>query len=528
MSSIPAPIRDVQKFWLLLRASWKTIIWTTVVVAVVAVLFALFRPATWEATQALIVRNEAALHDTNPGKFRQPEEMKTVQETILELVKSRGVIAAALQEVGPPADHRQPAANWPDERDLVGVQKNVKLSAPKGAEFGKTEVFYLEVRANDRERAIALNRAICEQLQRHFQRIRHAKAESMVAELEKTVQLARADLAASTARLTALEAEVGSDLAELRSMGDHAQGESSLRRTITEIRSELRDVRTAARHHAELLALLRAAQDDPGQLLAAPNRLLESQPALRRLKEGLIDYQMNSARLEGSMSDEHPLVKAAQEVEAEIGRRLHNELAIAIRGLEVETRLAAQRETLLEEQLVQATRRLEYLAALRASYANQLAENTHRTLLAERAENNLAEARAAQASARAASLITPIDEPHTGPNPIGPSRKMVILLGVMAGLLSGVGLVVLAADKAEHTAKGIAAEAAFPAVPPCPTPLPPTSESHPAGNKGNISGNNGGNQESAAGKTPSTESGAMSLQQALRQIANRGLWKTEQ
>ena len=38
-----------------------------------------------------------------PGKFSYPEEMKTVQETILEVVKSRSVLAAALREVGPPA-----------------------------------------------------------------------------------------------------------------------------------------------------------------------------------------------------------------------------------------------------------------------------------------------------------------------------------------------------------------------------------------------------------------------------------------
>ena len=64
-------------------------------VAAAAVVYALYYRADWEAVQALIVRNEAAAtHDAAPGKFRQPEDMKTVQETILELVKGRMVLSA--------------------------------------------------------------------------------------------------------------------------------------------------------------------------------------------------------------------------------------------------------------------------------------------------------------------------------------------------------------------------------------------------------------------------------------------------
>ena len=63
-----------------------------------------FHEDTWEASQALIVRNEASSAEKGPGKFSYPEEMKTVQETILEVVRSRSVLEAALREVGPPAD----------------------------------------------------------------------------------------------------------------------------------------------------------------------------------------------------------------------------------------------------------------------------------------------------------------------------------------------------------------------------------------------------------------------------------------
>ena len=211
--------------------------WLLPAVAIAAAVgvYAVVRHATWEASQALIVRNEASNAEKSPGKFSYPEEMKTVQETILEVAKSRSVLRAALREVGPPANCRESAA-WPTERDIVEARENIKLAPPKGSEFGKTEVFYLNIRAEDRRRSVALNEAIFRQLQTHFQQLRDAKAQSMVEELTKTVALARADLDRTTAALESTENRVGSDLAELRSMQDMAASDSALRRSGEEIR----------------------------------------------------------------------------------------------------------------------------------------------------------------------------------------------------------------------------------------------------------------------------------------------------
>jgi uncharacterized protein involved in exopolysaccharide biosynthesis len=420
---------------------WRRGLVTAGAVALLAVGYAAVRPNTWKADQALIVRSEATTRESTPGKFRQPDEMKTVQETTLEVIRSRGVLAAALADVGPPANHNGEA--WPSEQDIVDLRDSIKLSPPKGAEFGKTEVFYLETRDSDRQRAIALNRAIVAQLQARSQDLRNAKAESMIAELEKTVHVAQADLAESTAKLTSTETAVGGDLAELKAMGEVNAGDSALRRTATEIRSELRDIATTINSNRELLSLLTEARTDAGRLVAMPNRLLDSQPALRRLKEGLVDAQLNTARLEGRMSAEHPLVVSAEQAEEQVGRQLHDELEIAIRGLDVELKLNQQREKLLSRQLAEVSSKLDALAGLRASYTNELAQANHRKTLLERAEQNLSEARAERASANASSLISAIDEPDAGVKPIGPSRAMIVLAGIVGGLLTGLGVVLL-------------------------------------------------------------------------------------
>jgi polysaccharide biosynthesis transport protein len=430
---LPAFLRLHIKLWLL----------PAVAIATLVGVYAVAHQATWEASQALIVRNGAAGGEQAPGKFVYPEEMKNVQETILEVVRSRGVLAAALGEVGPPAGCGDPAA-WPTERDIVEFRKNVKLAPPKGAEFGKTEVFYLDVRAEDRARSVALNEAVFRQLRAHFQELRDAKAQSMMDELTKTVHLAQTDLDRATTVLAATENRVGSDLAELRSMQDAATSDSALRRSGEEIRAQLRDSAATETTNRQLLAVLAGAADDPGRLVATPNRLLESHPSLKRLKDGLVDAQLSTAKLLGTMSADHPLVRAAKESEEEVGRNLRSELAIARRGVEVELRLSAARRAVLEDQLAKTNERLHNLAAVRAAYANQAAEVKSRSTLLERAQQNLAEARAAGASAKAASLLSRIDAPDAGIRPIGPGRAVIALCGVLGGLLAGLGVLFLA------------------------------------------------------------------------------------
>jgi uncharacterized protein involved in exopolysaccharide biosynthesis len=243
--------------------------------------------------------------------------------------------------------------------------------------------------------------------------------------------------------LSATENRVGSDLAELRSMQDMASSDSALRRSGEDIRAQLRENAAAEKVNCELLTVLTKAQDDPGRFVATPNRLLESHPSLRRLKEGLIDAQLRTSALLGTMAADHPRVRAAREAEEEIGRQLHNELAMARRGVEVELRLIADRRTLLDDQLATTNHRLHGLASVRADYTNQVADVKNRAVLLERTQQNLAEARAARASAKAASLISRIDTPDAGIRPVGPGRMVIALCGVLGGMLAGFGVVFL-------------------------------------------------------------------------------------
>ncbi|HEX4132358.1 MAG TPA: hypothetical protein VHZ24_20165 [Pirellulales bacterium] len=406
-------------------------------VAVLVGAFVMARRDTWEATQTLVARNDTGGAQDGPGKFRHSDELKAVLETFLELSKSHGVLEKALLAVGPSADRKGSAA-WPTEQEIADVAGDVKVTAPKGAEFGKTEVFYLKVRANDRQRALKLADALCHEIEVQYGLLRNHRAASMVDELVEAERLAQADLQQSTSRLKELEKAVGSDLAELRNLHQPSgAGESDLRRKAVEMESELREARSAAAGRAELLSALREAENDPKQVLALPNGMLETLPSLRKVKDGLIDAQVHTSTLLGTMSPAHPAVQAARIAEEEITGRLREELLAATRGVEIDERLTRRRVESLAKTIDDIHGRFQLLASLRADYTTLIAESDQRSRSLAEVQRKLIDARASQAGAEKASLVTRVDAPETGPKPVGPAKAMLLAAGVMGGLLVG-------------------------------------------------------------------------------------------
>lgn len=421
------------------RGRW---LWPAVVVASAVGFYGVIRPNTWEARQALVVRNEAAGNLEGPGKFRGPEDLKVTQETILEIGKSPEVLAAALKRVGPPAGYSDPTA-WPTARDVEDFAQDVRFTPPKGAELGKTEVFYAQVKNGNPERAKELAAALSNEMQSRFGDLRNLRAESMIAEMNRSVELAKADLTTSTAKLSEMERSVGGDLAELRNLHELSSGDSDLRQQALAVANELRQAEHAQHNNEELLKVLEAAKSNPDQLLTTPNELLQSQPTLRRLKEGLVDAQLRTAQLSGGLTENHPSYKAAKNAETAVTTDVHNEIDHAIAGLQVEGRLNADRVERLQSKLDGIHDRLAKIAGLRADYSNLVAQVEHSEKLVEEAQRNLTAARAGQTSANSGSLITLLGNPDTGTRPIGMSRAATIVAGVGGGLATGLGVLFL-------------------------------------------------------------------------------------
>ncbi len=443
MNPPPPPSINFRQIAATIAQRWRWCAVPTVAMTVLAIGYAALRPQVWQARQALVVRDEAVGDLSRQGRFDNSYALKTAQETVLEVARHRSVVEAALRVVGPETDDS--SLTTPNSDEIARLRNAISVTAPKGTEFGQTEVIYLTVKANSQERAVRLTEAVCDQLERRLQLLRENKAQSVIDELTRTLHLAQQDRDEATARLQAIEAQVGSDLGELRILSEAGAGDSNLRAALNQIKADLRQATATQTAIEEQLALLQAAQQDEKELFATSSRLLEAQPALRRLKDGLVDAQLRTAALSGSMSAAHPQVREAMTAEAEIRRRLQHELEAAIAGLRVDLQVTQAQRATYEEQLREVTARLDRLASLRAEYSNLQAEVRQRSALVEKAQQDLATARASRAAAASSSLLTRLDAPIADDRPLGPSGLVIVLTGMAGGLATGLGLIFLTA-----------------------------------------------------------------------------------
>src|SRR5690606_23110471 len=146
----------------------------------IAAVLSLVLPRKWKATQGILVRPEAAgLAGDRLGKFSDLSEMKTLQETILELARSQAVVTSVLESVGP-AKGKTWKKGAPTLQDVADFRESMSMTPPGGAEFGKTEVFYLAIADKTAARAAKLVDRLSTELELRSNEIRDARARSMV------------------------------------------------------------------------------------------------------------------------------------------------------------------------------------------------------------------------------------------------------------------------------------------------------------------------------------------------------------
>lgn len=422
-----------------------------VVIGGLSCAYAFVKRDRWEASQPITVRNQVAASGTSPGEFALEDEMKATQETVLEITRSRPVLAATLSDVGPPENWHGRGA-WPSEDDVDDLQDVLKVAPPKGAEFGKTEIFYVKLRDRDRNRAVQLVDHLCRHIEQSFGDLRDSRAGSMTAELREVVAMSRSELDQAQQRLADVEREVGSNLVELRMLEQSPAGVSELNRELTEAENELRQARARQSVNRGILRLVRDAQRDPQILVSAPSTLFETQPNLKRLADGLVDVQLKTSTLLGVMAERHPQVVSSRRAEDMVRQKIFSELSLALHAIEAENQLTDSRVDYLEEQLADKRQRMSDVAALRVNYGSLNADVMHRRTMLENAERQLADVAASQAVARKYSLIDRIGVPDTGSHPVGPGRMTIAATGIVAGLFAGLGILILTLPAPRRTA----------------------------------------------------------------------------
>ncbi|TWU21473.1 hypothetical protein Pla52o_36590 [Novipirellula galeiformis] len=450
MSAAPIPWKHVRNVLVVFAPLWMG---ATVLFAFFGVCVALFSSDVYSARQPLVVRNEASTSLDRSGRFNSQTELKSAQETILEMTQNPEVVAGALRQIGPPSGTSDTA--WPTTKVVDAIAKDaVNLLAPQGSEFGSTEMVYLQVKAKDQQRAVEFCKALFDNLTLHLRTIRQVRADSVIAELTHARNLAQHNLDAAASRMRVYEVKFAADLGELRNLNDAIAGDGTNRRTLEETVRELQVAELDLQKLHSLEALLVAGSENPDHLLASGSDLLSLQPSLLRLKDGLVDAQIRSSELAANRTAEHPALRNAKATEAQIRSRMQEEARGAVQAMQPTLKLEKARVARLEERKEQLTVRLDALAAARTDYANVDAEVRHRTTLLEEAERALADAQASRAAALSTNLVAELGPPQVSDKPVGPGGTLVTLGSASAGLLFGLGAVFLIAPGPTESRKG--------------------------------------------------------------------------
>ncbi len=432
-------IQLVASFW-----KWRRLwIGCTVVFTFLGLAYALLlKSDSWVASQCLVIRDETSATVMQLGRFESQTQMKVAQEMVSEIARNPNVVGQALNKVGRKASllgFMQTDKPFSTSEIDGFARDNVTIRAPRGAELGTTEIIYLDVKDSSKKRAVELAVAICDAMEKQLQSVRKNRAEGIICELQAALEVSRAELSRSTEILKSIEIEAGSDLADLRGLTDAHSG-STNRLMLDMVRDDIRKCEIELQLHQENLEVTRAALTNDELLVQVTNRLVDTQPTVKKLREGLADATLVTAQLQGRYSKDHPRVAIARTTEQQFKVKLQKELNNATQVLLGSIDLCQRKLEKLSQQELDLGKRLNRLADVRANYTNVMSEVKSNSDEMQQIKRELTQAIAARDASAVSSLVTRVNEPILGDRPVGPGRTTIVGGSLFGGLFLGLGI----------------------------------------------------------------------------------------
>jgi uncharacterized protein involved in exopolysaccharide biosynthesis len=261
--------------------------------------------------------------------------------------------------------------------------------------------------------------------------------------LNKAVDAAQASLSEIAKQIEQFEFGLGSSLGDLRNLVEPTSGDNQLYKNLNQINTELRAAEVNLETVRLQRTLLQTALDGGEPVVATPNELFDLQPALRRIKEGLIDGQLQLAELRGDYHDNHPKVVQAIEAVEGMKQTFREELDVAIRGLDDQIRLIEANVAQLTSLATEANVRLQKLTELRVVYDQLNEEFKRRDAVLRDAQTAVAQAQSIRDASQSVDLLTRVNEVQVASRPEGMSKRALVGSTTLLGLFIGLGLVVL-------------------------------------------------------------------------------------
>jgi len=415
----------------LLQHPVRTSLAAGIAVFVAVAAYGIFKPSQWEATQPLVIRAEALEGSNLPGRFDSDQQRRQLLDTLVAVLQTRDVLETALREVGPGEVVRN--RPFPRATDVERLQRSVRVVPPSDTDFGTTDLIYLKVRDSQPERAIRLAQALVKQADRQLREILLAKAQATLEELTQAEQNAMDGVQTLTRQLQAIETQLGLDGLTLRSYEEKLD-DTSLRAPIDDLEDQLAQLESEILTKNELIRLLGETTTNPGTLSSIPSTLIENYPTLSHFQEALRQAEVKLIELRGQYADEHPAVIAAQLAFSDLTDRIRKEIPAVIRTIENEQRVKLAQKKLLDQRRQAEESRMAAIMAVLPQYRELTARLRSQSDAVRAAQQRLVVARAAVAAAQSAQLVTPIEPPRTGNQPVGPGKMTIVAGGMVSAV----------------------------------------------------------------------------------------------
>jgi uncharacterized protein involved in exopolysaccharide biosynthesis len=430
---------EYRKLWLL----------PAIVGLVLATGYAFFiKSETWTARQTMIIRDDLLGQTFKPGQFLSEEALKSAQETVLETARRPEVIRATLEKIGPSRKSLLGLggvpSNWPTHSTIEDFRGSITFESANGGEFGKSDLIVLAAKTSNPERSAKFLTVLMEEMDSRLSEVRASQFESMESELQATCESALTTRSDLEDRIKEMDASFGTNISTVQSMNERAAGSpSAFDNKLNQIRS---DRRLAVSEMASLKLIKESLKNSESSLeLPTSRELLASQPALAELVTGLAKAKSELSEAEGKYNADHPRVQQANSKIASMQRQINDAIPATINGLDGQIAVLEDRIEILDATMEENADLLKKISSKRVPYAALARDLEKQTENYSDASARLAQVKSRKDASKSIQLLTRIGEPWVGTRSDGLGKRMLSLVGGIAGLIVGLGLVMIVA-----------------------------------------------------------------------------------
>ena len=412
---------------------YKLLIVPAIIGLVLATFYAfLIMPEQWTARQSFLIRDDLSGSAFKPGRFDSEESRKSAQETILEIARRPLVVRSVLKKLGP--ESFMVGSNWISDELIEDTQEVINISAPNGAEFGKTDAIVLTASASSRDRTRKFIEILSEEIISQTNRVRAMRFESMEMETDLAYKAAIQARDEAIDRLNDLDQQLGSDFGFLSIKGSQTAGVDAIKSEILQKQDELEKSEA-------ILGALQQAFNNPETASQLPSEVLVAQPTLEKTMSKLLDLLEELHVAKGRFADKHARVRGIEKSIEFAQQQLYDSLTGEMAGVQAGIGLKKRQIARLNDRIEKIKARLIRFSKSRSKHLALSTQVKQLSETANTAKSAWSEIQSRTKAARMVGLLTPTDVAQVNSRPDGIGKKYAMLAGLIAGLMIGVGLI---------------------------------------------------------------------------------------